>query len=160
MGCPHRTQLELRVEKSVLGKAHVRQAGFLAWEAQGMSEFKAARPTGIQRLQGWKTEPSRKGGLADCTLVVATYKRPGRMLELLKCLDGLFDTPGEVVIVDGSPGRGTENTVLEWVKARHLRFEPPYLSPAPGLSRQPNAGVDASTWEYRFFRDDDGLPRR
>jgi len=123
-----------------------------------MSGFKAARPTGIQRLQGWKAEPSRKGGLADCTLVVATYKRPAKMLELLKCLDGLFDTPGEVVIVDGSPGRETENAVLEWVKARDLQFGLAYVSTPAGLTRQRNVGVDASSRDYVFFLDDDCLP--
>lgn len=123
-----------------------------------MSGSKAPRPTGIQRLQGWKTEPSRKGGLADCTLIIATYRRPKEILCLLTRLMEVPDPPGEVVIVDGSPDQETQDAIVRWVTDGSMPFELVYVRSPAGLTRQRNVGIDASSRSFIFFLDDDCLP--
>ncbi len=111
----------------------------------------------LQTLRGWKCgEPA--GGL-NCSLVVPTYRRPAEIVHLLDALLTLAELPREVVIVDGSPGKETEDRIECWTRNRELPFELRYVSCPPGLTRQRNAGIDCSTASIVFFLDDDATPR-
>lgn len=116
-------------------------------------------PTGLQCLHGWCKRAARPGALDDCSLVVPTYQRAGEMLALLNTLVGLPDPPGEVVVVDGSPGREVETAVTEWARLQALPFDMIYVRSPAGLTRQRNVGIDASTRDFVFYLDDDCLPQ-
>ena len=123
-----------------------------------MSAVQTAEIGRVERIEGWRVRPRRAGGLEDCTLVVATFRRPQEMRSLLTRLTELPDAPGEVVIVDGSPDRETENEVVRWLAGAKLQFDLLYVASAPGLTRQRNVGVDTSTRDFVYFLDDDCLP--
>ena len=112
----------------------------------------------LLRLEGWRKSGTGEGALTDCTLVVATFKRPKEIVVLLEKLTGLPDPPGEVVVVDGSPEDASRQAVSEWAKTRAAAFDLVYVKSPTGLTRQRNVGVDASTKELVFFLDDDCLP--
>jgi glycosyltransferase involved in cell wall biosynthesis len=80
------------------------------------------------------------------------------MVSLLGSLLGLPDPPGEVVIVDGSRGDETLDAVMEWSRANRAPFPLSIVKSPPGLTRQRNVGIDASTREFIFFLDDDCVP--
>lgn len=110
-------------------------------------------------LDSWRKPASAARGLADCSLVVATYKRPSVMETLLRLLDELPDTPADVVVVDGSPDDDTERTIVAWASGRELGFDLTYVRSPAGLTRQRNVGVDATEGALVFFLDDDCRPR-
>jgi GT2 family glycosyltransferase len=118
----------------------------------------------LVRLDGWRKaagapgEARREGGLRDCSLVVATYRRPRELSLLLERLLELADPPGEVVVVDGSPDEEAAHSLAAWAAARALPFDLAYVRSPRGLTRQRNVGIDASTGEYVFYLDDDCLP--
>lgn len=114
--------------------------------------------TTLQHLNGWCKEASQSDALADCTLIVPTYRRPREILELLTLLAELPDTPGEVVIVDGSPERTVDAAIQKWAVV-NLRFDLVYVRSPAGLTRQRNVGLDACSREFIYFLDDDCLPR-
>lgn len=118
----------------------------------------ASDARGLLRLEGWRKPGSGEDALADCALVVATYKRPKEIVVLLEKLTGLPDPPAEVVVVDGSPDDASGQVVAEWAKKHAPPFELVYVKSPTGLTRQRNVGVDASTKEFVFFLDDDCLP--
>jgi GT2 family glycosyltransferase len=68
------------------------------------------------------------------------------------------DVPGEVVIVDGSGDHSVECPLRRWASTAGLPFELAFVRCPPGLTRQRNAGIDASTDPYVFFLDDDTVP--
>jgi GT2 family glycosyltransferase len=111
-----------------------------------------------QRLTGWRLPATAPGGLADCTLVVPTWRRPATMVELLNRLLELPDPPAEMVVVDGSPDTLTSDALKAVVGQMKLPFELRYVRSPAGLTRQRNVGIDASTKEFVFFLDDDCLP--
>lgn len=113
----------------------------------------------MERLLGWRKDSSREGGLSDCSLVVATFRRRDDMLELMENLSALPDPPGEVVVVDGSPEDDVGSALSDWAAARELPFEMLYVKSPVGLTRQRNVGVDASSGEFVFFLDDDCRPK-
>jgi GT2 family glycosyltransferase len=112
----------------------------------------------LRCLEGWRKPGLRSRGLDDCTLVVATFKRPGEMVILLERLGGVPDPPGEVVVVDGSPEDSVGKAVSGWARTVSAPFDLVYVKSPAGLTRQRNVGVDASTGEFIFFLDDDCLP--
>ncbi|MBL8214268.1 MAG: glycosyltransferase family 2 protein [Bryobacterales bacterium] len=113
-------------------------------------------------LQGWRIEAA-SGEMLDCSLVVPTYRRPREIVRLLDALPGLAtgnspELPREVVIVDGSPDRDVEDAVSKWAAGRALPFTLCYVRCPAGLTRQRNAGIDASTAPCVVFLDDDAIP--
>lgn len=112
----------------------------------------------LQRLEGWRKLETGSAALADCALVVPTYRRPEEIVALLEKLTSLPDPPGEVVVVDGSPDEVPGRAILAWARIRRLPFELVYVKSPAGLTRQRNVGVDATTREFIFFLDDDCLP--
>ena len=118
---------------------------------------------GPQKLAGWRTSATAPGALLGASLVVATYKRPDEMMELLGTLLSQVDlihpdTPDEVVIVDGSPSDELSARVAEWGAKHELPFDLAYVRSPAGLTRQRNVGIDVSRGCYVFFLDDDSEP--
>jgi len=138
-----------------------RPAGGATSAPEGSARAAASAPV---RLGGWRKAASAPGptamgrALRDCSLVVATYRRPRELSLLLDRLLELADPPGEVVIVDGSPDEEATRAVAAWAAPRALPFDLAYVRSPRGLTRQRNVGLDASTGEYVFYLDDDCLP--
>jgi len=109
-------------------------------------------------LPGWQIPAKVPGAFSDCTLIVATYKRPNEAMNLLKALAQRTDVPAEIVIADGSPELNLGERLASWTTETPLPFDVVYASCPSGLTRQRNIGVDLSTREYVFFLDDDSLP--
>jgi glycogen synthase len=109
-------------------------------------------------LRGWRIAQPRPAGLSDCSLIVATFKRPTEAKTLVAALAALPDAPNEVVIVDGSPSDATERALLDLSANLRLPFELIYVRSPNGLTRQRNVGVDVSSKSVLFFLDDDALP--
>ena len=109
-------------------------------------------------LRGWRKAPAKPVGSADCSLIVATLKRPAEIGSLISALATMHDTPVEVVIVDASPSDDTERVLLRLVRNLRMPFELVYVRSPKGLTRQRNVGVDISTKSVLFFLDDDALP--
>lgn len=117
-----------------------------------------AAEKGAECLSGWRKLSTSTHALADCGLIVPTYRRPKEIVALLQLLVGLPDPPAELIVVDGSPAEDTERAVTEWATPLNLPFELVYVKTPVGLTRQRNAGIEASTKEFIFFLDDDCLP--
>jgi GT2 family glycosyltransferase len=111
-----------------------------------------------QCLSGWRKMSGIARGLTDCGLIVPTYRRPKEIVALLQVLVDLPDPPRELIVVDGSPTKDTEQALREWAKPQDLPFDLVYVKTPVGLTRQRNAGIEASTKEFIFFLDDDCLP--
>jgi GT2 family glycosyltransferase len=111
----------------------------------------------LQRLTAWRKKSTNADSLSDCSLIIPTYRRSREILELLTLLATLPDTPGEVVIVDGSPENIVEANIREWA-VTDFRFDLVYVKSPAGLTRQRNVGLDACSREFIFFLDDDCLP--
>lgn len=111
-----------------------------------------------QRLTGWRATATPNAGLTECSLVVPTYERPDAITTLLDALLPLADTPADVVIIDGSRARTTEEALEAWMTANTPRFDVSYVRSPAGLTLQRNVGVDASTGAVVFFLDDDCVP--
>jgi GT2 family glycosyltransferase len=109
-------------------------------------------------LRGWRITKTELGGLLDCSLIVATFKRPAETSSLVALLATMPDTPVEVVIVDGSPSDETERALLDLSRNLRLSFDLVFVQSPKGLTRQRNVGVDISTKSILFFLDDDALP--
>ncbi len=112
-----------------------------------------------QILPGWRKAAVSSPALADCSLVVATYRRPEAIVTLLTQLVSVEDPPGEVVIVDGTPEPVVGAAVAGWARRHDLPFALVYVHSPAGLTRQRNVGVYASTGAFVFFLDDDCLPQ-
>jgi GT2 family glycosyltransferase len=112
----------------------------------------------VTRLSGWRAAARRRGGLEECSLVVATYDRHAEVFRLLDSLLAIPDPPGEVVVVDGHPSRRLGLELRQWTETAQAPFECVYVESPPGLTRQRNVGVDLSTRPYVFFLDDDAVP--
>ena len=122
----------------------------------GGPAFRAGRIQPV--LPGWHQPAARPPALADCSLVVATYRRPAGLVTLLQQIQGLPDPPAEVVVVDGSPEHETGAPLAAWARAVELPFELRYVRSPAGLTRQRNVGIDATTGALVFFLDDDCEP--
>jgi GT2 family glycosyltransferase len=110
-------------------------------------------------LPGWRIEGTFKTTLADCSLIIATYQRPDEISDLVDRIDSLPHKPFEVIVVDGSPGRETEERLLDWTSHVKASFNFIYARCPAGLTRQRNAGIDLSIGKYVFFLDDDCFPQ-
>lgn len=111
-------------------------------------------------LSGWTQSAGKRVDLPDCSLIVATYQRPAEAEELVTSLAGMPDVPGEVLIVDGSPGHETEEALRKVVRDVPLPFQLTYVRSPKGLTKQRNVGVDLSTKPFVYFLDDDAAPRQ
>ncbi|MFN7923943.1 MAG: glycosyltransferase [Bryobacteraceae bacterium] len=115
----------------------------------------------VRQLPGWRIAAQRSvpGALNDCSLLVPTYCRAKEVVFLLEKVEALGDVPGEVVIVDSSPGRELEEAARNWAGDRRIPFDLVYVESPKGLTLQRNVGIDISTREFIFFLDDDAFPR-
>ncbi len=109
-------------------------------------------------LSGWRKPASIAGGLADCTLIVATFRRPDDLFALLSSLCALPNAPSEVAVVDGSPDDRSEHAIAPWARDTDLPFDLLYIRSPAGLTRQRNAGIDATSGGFVFFLDNDCVP--
>ncbi len=121
-----------------------------------VSRATVVQDRGLIQLPGWRV-PSTGGCLTDCSLIIPTYRRPTEVVALLYALLALPDSPGEVVVVDGSPDRRTE-AALQPLRAQPLPFDLVYVASPSGLTRQRNVGIDVSRGTFVFFLDDDCVP--
>src|SRR5947209_6968537 len=106
------------------------------------------RRTHITSLPGWQMATRRRGGLEDCSLIVATCRRQAELQRLLDSLLEIPAPPGEVVIVDGAATPEGSGRPRQWAEAHDLPFDFRYVESPAGLTRQRNVGVDISTREY------------
>jgi len=90
---------------------------------------------------------------------VATFKRPGEIVQLLTSLVNLSHPPAEVILVDGTPGEETESAIVTWARVNPANFDLVFIKASAGLTRQRNTGIEASTREIVFFLDDDCIPQ-
>jgi len=110
-------------------------------------------------LEGWRLGAKNPAGVADCSLIVPTYKRPREAQEQIENLCRLPDFPAEVLFIDSSPDDATEEALLAASKQQELPFHLIYVKSPKGLTLQRNVGVDISTKDLLFFLDDDAFPR-
>jgi GT2 family glycosyltransferase len=109
-------------------------------------------------LPGWHIPAKASGAFADCSLIVATYKRPEETMILVQALAQRSDVPAEVVIADGCPEMNLGQRLASWMAEAATPFDLVYVRCPAGLTRQRNIGIDLSTRKYVFFLDDDSLP--
>ncbi|MBV9081584.1 MAG: glycosyltransferase family 2 protein [Acidobacteriaceae bacterium] len=109
-------------------------------------------------IPGWTIPRRGAACLADCCLIIPTYKRPREATALLKMLADRADAPGEIIIADGYPRSGLDGQLRDWAAARTLPFDLIYVRCPAGLTRQRNIGIDISSRPYVFFLDDDSVP--
>jgi glycosyltransferase involved in cell wall biosynthesis len=110
-------------------------------------------------LRGWQAGQSSRRALPDCSLIVATYRRPGEIRRLVETVADLEEPPAEVLVVDGSPDGASEAALRACAGERRLPFRLSCVRSQPGLTLQRNIGIDASRGELLFFLDDDCLPQ-
>jgi len=113
---------------------------------------------GENLLPGWRLPAKGSGAFDDCSLIVATYKRPEETMLLVKALAHRSDVPAEIVIADGSPEMNLGRRLASWMAEDVAPFDLVYVQCPAGLTRQRNIGIDLSTRKYIFFLDDDSLP--
>lgn len=92
-------------------------------------------------------------------LVICTYRRPRALSRLLDAVRGQTRVPDEVLIVDGSPDRDSEEAVAPFLRAASPAVH--YRRAAPeerGLTRQRNVGIAETTATLIAFLDDDTVP--
>lgn len=109
-------------------------------------------------LEGWQKTARRAPSLADCSLVVPTYRRTAEVCTLLRRVAELPDAPAEVIVVDGSPDDETQSAIATWAGSHHLPYHLSYVRSPAGLTRQRNVGIDGSSGAIVFFLDDDCRP--
>jgi GT2 family glycosyltransferase len=90
-----------------------------------------------------------------CSLIICTYMRPHSLLQLLQSVEGQTVYPDEILIIDGSTNRETEQ-MLEENQFQNICY---FLVPENfrGLTKQRNYGLDriAHTSDVIAFLDDD-----
>jgi GT2 family glycosyltransferase len=93
--------------------------------------------------------------MMKCSLVICTYMRPQSLLQLLRSVEGQTVYPDEILIIDGSTNRETEQLLQENQFANICYFLVP--ENFRGLTKQRNYGLDrvASTSGVIAFLDDD-----
>jgi len=110
-------------------------------------------------LPGWRAAPRLAVGLADCSLIIPTYRRPLEAREQIENLCRLGDVPAEVLFIDSSPDNETELALKEATTLLELPFELIYVKSPKGLTLQRNIGLDICTRPLIFFLDDDAFPK-
>ena len=117
-----------------------------------------SRPGELQELNGWRKQTAIPPALNDCALIVPTYKRIEELFRLLSVVVEFDDPPGEIIVVDGSPGDDLNFTLREWAGGVDLPFDLVYVKSPAGLTRQRNVGLDACSKSFLYFLDDDCVP--
>lgn len=104
----------------------------------------------------WSASPSRPA----VSVVVATFRRPGYLRELVAAFEALVPPAGgvEAVIVDNGSGDATWSVLVEMVEASPLALAAVRLTENRGPGGGRNAGVAIARGEYIAFTDDDCLP--
>jgi glycosyltransferase involved in cell wall biosynthesis len=86
--------------------------------------------------------------------VIATKNRLGPLRAALESSMSAVTSDDEVIVVDGDPTCSGQ-PVVERIQADHPGAMVRYLSSAPGLTRQRNAGIDTAQGDIVVFTDDD-----
>ena len=110
----------------------------------------------------WVNEGGTPTGLADCCLIIPTYRRPQETAELLELIaergsTAPEDSPAEVIVVDGTPDDSVRLRVEE-LRFRELPYRLRYIASAKGLTLQRNIGISWTARDFIFFLDDDSRP--
>lgn len=114
--------------------------------------------THVTALPGWRAPAARRASLRDCSLIVPAAGQPAGLERLLDTLLSIPDPPGEVVVVDGSPGREIDEFLREWRARSPAPFALAYVESPPELTRRRNIGIDISSGDFLFFLDPDTIP--
>lgn len=88
------------------------------------------------------------------SLVVCTFRRPGPVRRLLEAVAAQTRRPDEVLVVDASPDRETEEAVRAFPGVLYSRVSPEER----GLTRQRNWGIARARGGRIAFLDDDTVP--
>ena len=86
--------------------------------------------------------------------MIPTFGRPALLEETLESFFACKPPPDEILVVDGHPKRLAEEVVARFA----ARPTPPklrYLMSEPGLTKQRNVGIDATSGNVVVFADDD-----
>jgi glycosyltransferase involved in cell wall biosynthesis len=86
------------------------------------------------------------------SICIPTFNRPLRIKELLKNILQQDVLPDEIVIVDSSSNRDTEDTVNSFEQSDIPII---YKQSEKGLTLQRNSAVDSANGEIIMFLDDD-----
>src|ERR1700676_2760253 len=78
-------------------------------------EFHKSRSGENCLLPGWHIPAKASGAFADCSLILATYKRPDEIINLVKALAQRSDVPAEIVIADGCPEMNLGQRLASWM---------------------------------------------
>lgn len=89
------------------------------------------------------------------TLIICTKDRPAELSRCLSSVVGIDDKPEEILVVDSSSTRASEEVVQKFQLQRILNIR--WIPSEPGLTRQRNLGVRLASPEARIvhFVDDD-----
>ncbi len=90
-------------------------------------------------------------GKMKSSVIIPTKDRKNELLKAIQSIDGQSLKPDELVIVDASTDKAFER---EWL-ANFCSLNINYIHTEPGLTRQKNVGIRASSGEVVFFFDDD-----
>jgi GT2 family glycosyltransferase len=86
--------------------------------------------------------------------VIATKDRPVPLQAALESLVAALPADGEIIVVDGDPGRSAA-AVVEQIDRSNGGPQIRYLAGVTGLCGQRNAGIDAAHGDVVVFTDDD-----
>jgi glycosyltransferase involved in cell wall biosynthesis/GT2 family glycosyltransferase len=90
------------------------------------------------------------------SVIICTFRRPGRLRRTLDSMYACRPDPHEVIVVDGDPQRSAQD-VVEGVSVPAGRPRPRYLPSPEGLTLQRNLGLRQCTGDVVVFFDDDVL---
>lgn len=110
----------------------------------------------------WENEHNSPKGLADCCLIIPTFKRPEETTQLLELIAkrgtaSPDDCPAEVIVVDGTTDDSVSRRLAAF-RSRSLPYQLRYVATAKGLTLQRNIGISLTCREFIFFLDDDSRP--
>jgi glycosyltransferase involved in cell wall biosynthesis len=89
----------------------------------------------------------------NASVVICTKNRPAEVIRCLESIASQTLLPQEIVIVDASDTSELAKRLDMWSGRGKSKIL--YIRSAPGLTRQRNVGVKASSGEVVFFFDDD-----
>ena len=99
---------------------------------------------------------ARPDGVGRCSLIIATFDRPGDLARCLESVAALRRGFDEILIVDQGDAQATARIVEDLAGRRSGRLNASILAQAePSLTRARNRGVAEATGDFLFFADDD-----
>jgi glycosyltransferase involved in cell wall biosynthesis len=89
--------------------------------------------------------------------IVVTKDRPSSLRASLHGICATVPADGEIIVVDGDPGRSAESIVKQ-VESANGGAPIHYLSGVSGICAQRNAGLEVARGDVVIFTDDDCVP--